>query len=155
MVRKQATGFSYVKSFPVIKRTKDGKGIRQGMGYHGRASHEYVVLCEKGRRRFTHENWPDFFEPEWTGDAESRLYTPDHKPYPTAKPWQFFSELMNLSSVDGETLLDPFAGSGTLADACREYDRKVILIDKSRIALETINNRIFGIEDLPLLRATA
>jgi site-specific DNA-methyltransferase (adenine-specific) len=43
--------FDYVKSYPVVKLTADGRGIKAGMGYHGRASHEYVVLLEKGSQK--------------------------------------------------------------------------------------------------------
>src|SRR5207302_752432 len=42
-------GFTYSKPYPVLKRAKTG-GYRQGTGYHGRASHEYVVLLKKGKK---------------------------------------------------------------------------------------------------------
>lgn len=67
-VREGDCGFNYCKPYPVLKLRTDGEGFKPGMGYHGRAAHEYVVLCEKGRRRFTHENWADVFAVPWRGD---------------------------------------------------------------------------------------
>lgn len=141
-IREGDTHFNYVKPFPVIKKTNDGTGIKQGMGYHGRASHEYVVLCEKGRRRFNDENWPDVFEVPWTGAKESKQYTPDGKPFDTAKPVSLFRRLIELSSAEGETVFDPFAGSGTLGEAAILANRKCQLVDKSDRSMLTIRRRI-------------
>lgn len=141
-IREGETPFGYVKPFPVVKMTNDGIGIKQGMGYHGRASHEYVVLCEKGRRRFNHENWPDVFQVPWTGSKESKAFTPDGKPYDTAKPVSLFKRLVELSSNEGETVLDPFGGSGTLAEAGIVTNRKVVCIDRDERAISTITRRI-------------
>jgi site-specific DNA-methyltransferase (adenine-specific) len=136
------TAFGYCKPFPVLKMTKDGKGFRQGMGYHGRCSHEYVVLLEKGRRRFNSENWPDVFQIPWTGDAETREHTGNGKPYPTAKPLELFRLLLSLSTNPGERVLDPFGGSGTLVAAAADMDREGVSFDVSKRAIETANSRI-------------
>ena len=140
-IREGETGFGYCKSYPVMKLTADGGNYRQGMGYHGRGAHEYVVLCEKGRRRFTDENWADVFALPWRGDAETKPYTPDGKPYPTAKPWMLFREWISLSTVAGETVLDPFVGGGASAFAALCLGRKFIGVDKSEYALETTRCR--------------
>lgn len=143
-VREGETEFSYVKSYPVIKLRADGQAPRMGMGYHLKATHEYVVLCEKGRRSWTKEqnNRPDYFAIPWTGDAETRDLTTDGKPYPTAKPFNLYRWLVRLSSSEGETILDPFAGSGALAAAALAENRKAILVDKSAEAIEVIRKRI-------------
>jgi site-specific DNA-methyltransferase (adenine-specific) len=141
-LREGYVGFKYFKPYPVIKMRYDGLGIKQGLGYHGRASHEYIVLCEKGRRRFTGENWPDVFQVSWTGDKESKQFTPDGKSYSTAKPLSFFKRLIELSSSFGETVLDPFAGSGTLAEAAQQTGRNSISIDCSEHSIKTIRNRL-------------
>ena len=119
VIRSGQTDFGYVKSFPVLKMTKDGTRFRMGMGYHGRAAHEYVVLAEKGRRRFPKEleKLPDVLSFPWTGDGETRKFTPNGKPYPTAKPIALYEYLLKMSTDEGERILDPFSGSGTLAVA--------------------------------------
>ena len=131
----------YSKQYPVLKRTEDGKAYKQGMGYHGRCSHEYVILLEKGRRRFNDENWPDIFESPWTGSKESRQHTPDGKPYPTAKPVSLYRRLIELSSSEGERVLDPFAGSGSCGEAALQVGRKPTLIDLGDRSLQTMTRR--------------
>lgn len=145
-VREGETGFGYCKPYPVLKRAATG-GYRAGMGYHGRSSHEYVVLCEKGRRRFTEENWPDVFEAVWTGDAESRAFTPDGGKYPTAKPVSLFARWIELSTREGETVLDPFAGSGTTGAAALMTQRRAICIDSSGPAIETMRRRFTALAE--------
>jgi site-specific DNA-methyltransferase (adenine-specific) len=134
--------FTYMKPYPVIKRTADGQGYRQGMGYHGRATHEYVVLLEKGRRRFADENWPDVFQIPWTGDAETRALTDDGKPFPTAKPLSLFSRLIELSTAEGDTVLDPFMGSGVAAEACIRLRRHFIGIEKHEAKFAVAKRRV-------------
>jgi site-specific DNA-methyltransferase (adenine-specific) len=143
-VREGEAGFDYVKSYPAIKLRSDGRAPRMGMGYHLKSTHEYLVLCEKGRRSWSKElnNRPDYFMVPWTGDAETRGLTKDGKPYPTAKPWNLYRELIRLSTSEGETILDPFAGSGPLASAALAEKRKAVLVDKSADAIEVIRRRI-------------
>lgn len=143
-VREGETGFSYVKTYPVLKMTQDGTAPRMGMGYHLKGATEFVVLCEKGRRRWSNDlnNRPDFFMVPWIGDAETRRLTKDGKPYPTAKPWMLYRWLVQLSSSEGETILDPFAGSGPLIPAALAEARKAILIDKSADAIDVMRRRL-------------
>lgn len=134
--------WSYQKAYPVLKRTMSGEGFRQGMGYHGRASHEWVILAKKGSHPMSDRNWPDVFEFPWTGDAESARFTPHGKKYPTAKPVAFFRRLVELSTKPGDTVLDPFGGSGTLIEAALPIGRNVVTCDPSPIAIETMTRRL-------------
>jgi site-specific DNA-methyltransferase (adenine-specific) len=143
----EEAGFNYAKPFPVAKLRTDGKGFKQGMGYHGRAAHEYIVLLEKGRRRFNQENWPDVFMVPWTGEAETRRFTSDGKGFPTAKPFNFFRWLLRLSTKEGETVLDPFAGSGTLGLAALVERRKAILIERDEATCALIARRLTATPD--------
>jgi len=43
--------------------------------------------------------------------------------HPTQKPTNLFSRLINLISKEGDTIFDPFLGSGTCALACMETKR--------------------------------
>lgn len=133
--------FKYFKSYPVLKRSQSG-GYKQGMGYHGRGSHEYVVLLEKGRRRFNDENWPDVFEANWSGGSETKVFTPDGKPYPTAKPLALFERWIELSTLPDEVICDPFLGSGTTVVAAQRLGRSFVGMDKSAYAIETTFNRL-------------
>lgn len=149
-IHGQGHGFKYFKPYPVLKRASNG-GYKQGMGYHGRCSHEYVVLLEKGRRRFSDENWPDVFEAVWNGGAETKCFTPDGKPYPTAKPLSLFKRWIELSTSPGDVVIDPFLGSGTTAMACIESGRRFIGIDNMRYAVDTSIARIKHSQENPVL----
>ncbi|HEY0169433.1 MAG TPA: site-specific DNA-methyltransferase [Pyrinomonadaceae bacterium] len=158
LVEAGGSGFGYVKSFPVIKLRADGLGVRSGLGYHGRATVEYavlcakgeaehegvewLVLCEKGKNRISERDWPDFFMSPWTGDAESKAFTPDGRPFPTAKPLGLFRRLIRLSTLPGERVLDPFSGSGTCLHAALAEGRRAVAIEKGEYGFTTSRRRL-------------
>ncbi len=51
------------------------------------------------------------------------------KKHPAEKPSSLARELCLLSTVEGETILDPFAGVGSLLKTCLKLKRKVIGIE--------------------------
>lgn len=53
-------------------------------------------------------------------------------PHPAPMPRLLAGELVCLASWEGQTILDPFAGSGTTAHACRWLGRRSIGIELSR-----------------------
>jgi hypothetical protein len=55
----------------------------------------------------------------------------DWKPHPTQKPVQLLRYLVEQYTTPGETVLDPFLGSGTTAVACRQLKRNFIGIEKN------------------------
>ena len=50
--------------------------------------------------------------------------------HPTEKPVELMETLMNLVTVKGSTILDPFAGSGSTGVACVNTNRSFIGIEK-------------------------
>jgi len=91
-------------------------GDRPGMGY------ESIVTCwgsEKGRMH-------------WNGGGRHGVY--DHgvaasKEHPTEKPLALMTELVSLFTDPGETILDPFMGSGTTLRAAKDLGRRAIGIE--------------------------
>jgi site-specific DNA-methyltransferase (adenine-specific) len=51
------------------------------------------------------------------------------QPHPTTKPERLMRELIVLFTDPGETILDPFMGSGTTLVACKRLGRKAIGIE--------------------------
>lgn len=64
--------------------------------------------------------------------------------YPTQKPLGIIRRIVGASSRKGDLVLDYFAGSGTIGDACLEMGRDFILIDDSYQAFEVMKNRLGG-----------
>ena len=52
------------------------------------------------------------------------------KVHPTQKPVALFKWILDKYSEEGQTILDPFAGSGTTAIACHDLKRNFICIEK-------------------------
>lgn len=50
--------------------------------------------------------------------------------HPTQKPLLLIQKLIELTTVSGAMILDPFCGSGTTAVACKELGRNYICIEK-------------------------
>ena len=66
----------------------------------------------------------------------------DRGMHPTQKPLALFEYLVATYSNIGDLILDPFAGSGTSAIACKNLSRKFILIEKNKIYSKIIMNRL-------------
>ena len=69
--------------------------------------------------------------------------------YPTQKPEGVLRRIVAASSRPGGWCLDPFAGSGTLGAVCRKLGRRFVLVDSSPVAIQTIRDRLGGIEQAP------
>ena len=61
--------------------------------------------------------------------------------YPTQKPRTIIDRIVLVHSNKGDTLLDFFAGSGTLGESCKVHNRNCILIDSNPEAIEICKNR--------------
>lgn len=68
--------------------------------------------------------------------------TKDIIKHPCPKPITIINRLLYRFSKPKQTILDPFAGSGTTAIACLETGRNYILIEKEPDYVEIINKRI-------------
>lgn len=55
----------------------------------------------------------------------------DWKPHPTQKPVQLLRYVVEAYTKEGDTVLDPFVGSGTTAIACQQLKRHFIAIEKN------------------------
>jgi len=62
--------------------------------------------------------------------------------YPTQKPILLLERIIEIASHEGDTILDPFCGSGTTLVAGKLNNRKVIGIDKSEEAINLTKSRL-------------
>ncbi|MFM6251358.1 MAG: DNA-methyltransferase, partial [Dolichospermum sp.] len=62
--------------------------------------------------------------------------------HPNEKPLEIMKRLVEMLTPEGGTVLDPFAGSGTTAVACKELGRNYICIEKEREYVDIIHQRL-------------
>lgn len=74
--------------------------------------------------------------------------------YPTQKPLGIVRRIVRVHSNPGDTLLDFFAGSGTLGEAAALEKRNAVLVDESAAAIAVMKKRLSKY-DLKVARETA
>ena len=62
--------------------------------------------------------------------------------YPTQKPLALYERIIKASSKEGDTVLDPFCGSGTTLEAAEWLGRRWTGIDISQVAVELSKQRM-------------
>jgi site-specific DNA-methyltransferase (adenine-specific) len=68
--------------------------------------------------------------------------------YPTQKPLGVINRIVQASSNSGDTVMDFFAGSGTVGESCLKFGRSFILVDNNPQALEVMAKRFSGVPDI-------
>lgn len=80
----------------------------------------------------------------WNGGGNRAVWTHNiaQEEHPTAKPLSLLKELVSLFTDPGETILDPFMGSGTTLVAAQNLGRKAIGIELSEKWCEVAAKRL-------------
>ena len=104
---------------------------RIGMGYHYRARYECILFFEKGKRRLNNLGTPDILQ-------VPRI----HKGYPTEKPVRLGAILIDQSTTQGETVVDPFMGSGAFGVAAVNGGRDFAGCDSCEEAIHVATHRL-------------
>ncbi len=87
------------------------------------ASCEAIVCAHKpGKKRWNGGGRRNVFRHAVNGEKGA-------KPHPSTKPLPLMLEILSLFSDPGETILDPFMGSGTTLRAAKDLARKAIGIE--------------------------
>lgn len=104
-------------------------------------ANENKKLTHKGEIDLTKEEFITYANALWTFTPETRAKKIGHPaPFPVELPYR----LIKMNSYVGDTVFDPFCGSGTTGVACAELNRNFIGTDISeeycKIAKERINS---------------
>ena len=96
---------------------------------------------------FLHRTKPDGkpMKKRWNGGGRNSVFTHGvcrDAMYPTQKPVALVSEFVRLFTQPGDTILDPFCGSGTTLYAAKELRRKAIGCDVSDEACALAEKRL-------------
>lgn len=70
------------------------------------------------------------FKYTWHGMLQENMKQKEIRQHPTQKPVELFRWILSKYSEEGQTVLDPFAGSCTTARACKDLKRNFICIEK-------------------------
>lgn len=84
-------------------------------------------------------------KPRWNGGGQAGVWTfqvAQNTGHPTSKPLPLLIDLVRLFTDEGETILDPFAGSGTTGVAAKLNGRRAILIERDEKYCEVAANRL-------------
>lgn len=68
--------------------------------------------------------------------------------YPTQKPLGIIKRIIQASSHPGDTVLDFFAGSGTVGEAAHQLGRQFVLIDENPDAIKVMARRLGHIQNI-------
>jgi len=111
-----------------------------GMGFHYRRNYEFMLVAQRGNTCI------------WNGgNTTSNVFRlgkiiPSAEQHPTIKPIELMEHFIRLHSNEGDTILDPFAGSFTTAIAAIRLKRNFICIEKKlayvKIGRQRIKNEI-------------
>ena len=104
----EEAGFKFWKPLVWDKRTI-------GMGYHYRARYEFILFFEKGKRRLNDLGISDVL-------SVPRV----HGGYPAEKPVGISDILIGQSTGPGDTVADPFMGSGSVGVAALKAGRRFL-----------------------------
>ena len=101
-----------------------------GMGWHYRRSYETVLVGQKrgGKCRWFDNSHKieNIIRP---GDYGIKKIIPRRDQHPTQKPVALGAHFISLHTQPGDTVLDPFMGSGTTGVACVQTGRNFIGIE--------------------------
>jgi len=125
------TGFHFVKSLIWNKRNKI-------MSPYYMSQFEYILFCRKGSaKKINNCGTSDII------DIPNKKQKKDGKNlHDTEKPIELMKILIENSSIENDTILDPFMGIGSTALACKNANRKFIGIEIDNKYFEIAKNRI-------------
>lgn len=102
---------------------------------------EYLLYFRKGKGKY----FPQTYE-----DAKTYYIAPiNHKDkktwnHPTIKPLDITEKIIRNSSKEGQTIFDPFMGSGTVGVACKNLNRKFIGVEIDTNYFSIAKQRIYN-----------
>ena len=127
-------GFDVAKT-PVIWHKKAAMSRRGVKSWEYDRDFELIIVAAKGA--------PALTSPTRVSGVKSFNTVPPTKlVHPHEKPVDLVTSLIEDSTYDGALILDPFAGSGVLGEACRKTHRSYVLIERDKENYEKILKRL-------------
>ena len=100
-------------------------------------THEYIIFARKGKGiKINNCGTKSVLD----------IKNPSNKVHPTEKPVELMEILINNSTLEGQTVFDPFMGSGTTGVACVNTNRNFIGIELDDKYFEIAKERLQNIQ---------
>jgi DNA modification methylase len=142
-----------------VRHGSSGKSWRgfdpAAKGNHWKFTHENLERLDKEGRLYWPEKggWPRYrryldelkgvtLQDIWTDISPINAKAQERLGYPTQKPQALLERIIEASSNDGDTVLDPFCGCGTTIAAAQGLGRSWIGIDITHLAIGLIKHRL-------------
>ena len=121
---------------------------KMGMGWHYRRSYETVLVAQKrgGKCRWfdTSHKVENIIRP---GDYGIKKIIPTKDQHPTQKPVELFEHFIKLHTQEGDTVLDPFMGSGSSGVAAINTGRNFIGMELDPTYFEMAQKRLEAVQE--------
>jgi site-specific DNA-methyltransferase (adenine-specific) len=98
-------------------------------------------LKTKEKSKVTKEEWREYTKTVW------RIANTTHPEHPAVFPVEIPKRLVKLFTLYGETVLDPFAGVGTTAQAAIPLGRRAICVDQNKAYVRIVKNECAHLRD--------
>jgi site-specific DNA-methyltransferase (adenine-specific) len=136
-VKHIAMMHSFVRDYTDYKNTHTlvWDKVNIGMGFGFRHRYEMILVLEKGKPKFNSNSLANVL-------THKRLY--DVKAHPHMKPVELLQGLIEHASKPGDTVLDPFMGSGSTGVACQALGRKFIGMEQEKHYHQVAQARIYA-----------
>lgn len=134
-----------------MKDVKEAQGQHEAGRFPANLLVEDETLGEDYSRFFNLDKWAEtlpFLQVAKASKREKNAGT-DKNHHPTVKPLKLMSYLITLGSRPGDTVLDPFVGSGTTVLAAKKLDRKAIGIEREAEYVEIAQARLDHLDNQP------
>ncbi len=96
-----------------------------------------MILVRRQGDRFNNLHWS-----QMTGVYDDRLVYPPKHPY--EKPLSLIERLVRIYTNEGDTVLDPYMGIGTVGIACQNLGRNFIGIERDEAYCEVAESTLKG-----------
>jgi site-specific DNA-methyltransferase (adenine-specific) len=119
--------------FQALVWDKSARG--NGMGWRYRRNYEFIMVAHRKGGRLL-----------WADDAAAVPNVLRHMPvrdrkHPNEKPLSLVMDMLRWHSAEGDTVCDPFAGSGTTIEACVRLGRSCIAVESDPVHFATCVRR--------------
>ena len=112
--------------------------MARGVDEDGR-TYRHMTVGGKTYRYYDDEPVPP--SDVWTDVSHLQQRDPQRTGFETQKPLKLLERIVKCASREGDTVLDPFFGSGTSLEAAADYSRRFIGIDSNPLCSELARAR--------------